>query len=380
MSLTLLVGCATSKKYLQEGKYDMAIQKSVKKIRKKPTNEKQVAVLDKAFKLANDKDMERINFLKRDGSPDIWEEVFDRYSRMKDRQALVKTVLPLSLEGRTINYKIVDYDLEIIEAKKRAAEYYYAHGMKLMEKKDKASAREAYYDFVRVKEFYHDYQDVDKYINEAHYAGTNRVHLKVQNQSMIKIPKEMADKLLNVDYERLNTLWVEYYIEDRPVDFFDYEIAIQLKKIDLAPEQIVEEQNIETKEIEDGWDYYLDDKGNVMKDTAGNDIKKPKYKTISCKVIQSHQTKVVHIEGQVEYVQLINNKVVKVTPIAADNVFKHTSATAIGDLNALKPESKKIIGIKPLPFPADIDMMMQAAETLRRSIHDALRANTHMIQ
>ncbi|PLX05337.1 MAG: hypothetical protein C0594_07805, partial [Marinilabiliales bacterium] len=307
-SLMFVSSCTSSKKYFQKGQYDLAINKAVKKIRKNPTKEKEIIILDKSYKLANQQDNDRISFLKKEGNPDIWEEVFDRYSTMKRRQELVRTVLPLNLGGKQINYSIVDYDMEIINAKKNAAEYFYAHGRKLMEQGDKVSARKAYDEFMKVKSFYANYQDVDKLINEARFMGISRAQISLKNESMMKITKEFAEKMLDVDIEHLNSMWSEYYTEDKGKDFFDYNVIIRLKIIDVSPEKEKEEQIVETKEIQDGYEYVLDDNGNVMKDSLGNDIKVPKHKTIMCKLIKVNQSKAAHIEGKIEYVRNFDGK------------------------------------------------------------------------
>ncbi|MBI4649548.1 MAG: hypothetical protein HY738_23840 [Bacteroidia bacterium] len=375
-----IISCNSSKKLIQKGYYDQAVKKAVIKLRKNPANQKEAINLDKAYKLANEQDNNRIKFLRQEGNPDIWDEVFQKYSALKTRQELVKTVLPITIEGKTINYQSVDYNREIIEAKKKAAEFFYVHGQKLLKQGDKLSAREAYSEFQKVKQYYRDYQDIDKFIEQAKYAGISRVFVNVANQSMLKITREFEALLLSIDFNRLNSDWVEYYTEKKNEKIYDYLITVQLTKIDLLPEKILEERYVDSKEIEDGWEYVLDNKGNVAKDSLGNDIKKPKKKTISCQVIKTRQTKVVHIEGFVEYFVNSTNKTLITIPVAADHVFDHVYAIANGDLKALTESSKKLIGIRPLPFPPDIDMIYNAGLTLQKSINDALGNNKYLIK
>jgi hypothetical protein len=45
LSLLILAGCSSSSKYFQNGQYDTAINKAVKKIRKKPASKKDIDVL-----------------------------------------------------------------------------------------------------------------------------------------------------------------------------------------------------------------------------------------------------------------------------------------------------------------------------------------------
>jgi len=375
LSIAILSGCSSPMSFLKKGQYDIAVRKAVKKIRKKPTHVKSIDVLTEAYPKANDIDMERINFLRKEGKPDVWDEIFNRYSAMKDRQSLVKSVYPLKHPYRTINYTFVDYDNEVIQAKKRAAEYFYVHGKKLLNNGDKASAREAYAEFMQVKRYYRDYEDVDELILKAREMGISYALVKVKNSSHIKLPREFKTDLIKHDYSRINREWVEYDAQERTGLDYDYNVLINIKIIDVSPEGLKEEHITESKEIADGFEYALDANGNVMKDSLGNDIKIPKRKTITCHVIKIFQHKAVHMEGTIDYINNFTGKVLKSVPIAADNFFDHAYAIANGDFDALTSSSKKLIGIKPLPFPADFDMIFMAGDILKKVSYDALYGN-----
>lgn len=169
--------CNSSKKYYQKGQYDSAISKAVKKLRKKPTKEKEILVLEKAFNKANQLDNDRINFIKLEGSPDRWNEIYKKYSKMKQRQELVKSVVPLEIQstGRKVQFTFVNYDEEIINAKKKAAEYFYTHALVLMEKGDRENAKKAYFELLSIKELFANFRDVDEQIKKAKLLATLKV-------------------------------------------------------------------------------------------------------------------------------------------------------------------------------------------------------------
>ena len=100
----LSVSCGSSKKQLQNGNYDIAIQKSVKKLLKHPDNENDVEILTKSFRLANNQDIERIKYLKMEGKPENWEEIAQIYHRLKRRQQIIQPVMPLELRGEVIKF------------------------------------------------------------------------------------------------------------------------------------------------------------------------------------------------------------------------------------------------------------------------------------
>jgi hypothetical protein len=60
--------------------------------------------------------------------------------------------------------------------------------------------------------------------------------------------------------------------------------------------------------------------------------------------------------------------------------FEHLSVRAIGDINALKPETKALLKTGRVPFPDNFSMIYDCTETLKMALHDALRANISLIR
>ena len=184
----ILSGCGSSKKQLERGNYDAAIDNAVKQLRKDPKDSKQIAILERSFNIANEQDNERIRFLKMEGRPQNWDEIYLIYKRMSDRQAQVRTVMPLSLGNRTIEFPYVDYMPEMVSAKRKSADFYYAHGNELMKSKLKDSYRQAFAEFVRAKEYVGDYEGIDTKIQEAKYLGMSSVFVSLKNTTPINLP------------------------------------------------------------------------------------------------------------------------------------------------------------------------------------------------
>lgn len=369
----LITGCASSLKQLQRGNYDEAIKTAVKKLRVDPTVQEQIEVLDKAYLLANQQDHDRIKFLKEEGSPYNWDEIFERYSKLKARQSLVSTVLPLQLDDQIIDYEYIDFDSEIILAKRKAADYFWNHANELMKKGDKESYRQAYYEFQKAKEYAGNISNINQLIEEAHWKGISRVFVSFENKTHLKLPDQFKKDLMDFSVTDFNSEWVEFHTTNPSNNtYYDYFTIINLKKIEVSPEQVQQKDRMESKEIEDGWEYVLDDNGNVVKDSEGNDIKIPKKRTISCTLIETHQYKAAKLEGDVELVQNEPRKVIKQVPIGAESVFEHISARAIGDVNALSDESKELLKNKSVPFPRDLDLIIDGAETFKKSIRSGL--------
>lgn len=376
--LLLFSNCRSSSSYLKHAQFDSAVYKAASKLRKKPSKTKEINVLREAYSKANQADLDRINFLRTSGEPDIWDNIFSRYNALKNRQDVVKT-LPTKILNQ-INFVIVNYDEEIISAKRKAAEYFYAHALVLLEKNNRQSARLAYNDLLKVKQYYSDYRDVDAKLQEALLNGRNNILFKIQNQANIIVPKDFEQELLKISMDDMNTLWMNYHT--RAVDqlFYDYTIFLNLKEIAVSPEQVKEEAYTDEKEIQDGFKYKLDSKGNVMKDSAGNDIKIPVIKIITCKVVITKARKSAMIRGTVDYINNRTGQLIKTFPVAAETFFENNMAVPYGDLNALSGSSRSLINTSHfVPFPSNPDMIMQGAVRLKDMTKDIIWNNKNVI-
>lgn len=377
-----MMSCASSTRLFRQGNYDAAIERSVRRLHKNPQNEKEILVLERAYNIANELDLERIRFLERDPNPRSTVEKLEHYTRMKNRQSLVRTVTPLQLPARTVSFPYIDYDERIIEARSGAAEFHYQQAMRLFENNDKESYRLAWSELVRVIEYAgNDYQNADRYAREARERGISRVLVTANNHTHLNLPPEFVDQLLTVDTRRLDNMWVEFYYRDLdPEMYFDYFINIHLKAIVISPDQVSEKDRMVRKRVEDGFEYLLDSRGNVRKDSLGNDIRVPKFKDLACTVIETHQRKSVSIEGDMEILSEQPRRLLKREPLGAVALFEHFSARAVGDLDALDEETLELVGVKRVDFPSEPEMIMLAAESMRRGIADALARNRRLIR
>jgi hypothetical protein len=381
LTLTVLLsGCGSSKKQLEKGNYDAAIQKAVKQLRKDKTDIKQIDILDQAYTVANRQDNERIRLLKAEAKANNWDEIYLVYKALNDRQSLVSTVTPLSRNGSSVYFPNVDYIPDMVNAKRKAADFYYAHGSELMKSGLKESYRQAFAEFVRAKEYVGDYEGIDSKIQESKIQGMSRVLISVQNSSILKFPKEFEDDLLALDLPRLNSEWVEYHTQNLNENAqYDYFINVNVRSIAVSPDQSIQRDSVIKREIQDGFSYVLDKKGNVMRDSLGNDIKQKKYKTVQCALVETIQTKACRIDGDVEVIQTNPNKLVKKDPIGAQSNFENISSRALGDIQALNADQLQRTKTSIVPFPSDIDMIMRCSESLKMAIRGMIQNDRRYI-
>jgi len=380
LSILFSAGCSSSKKQLSKGNYDAAIDKAVKELRRDRDDEKQIQILSESYRIANELDNERIRYLKMEGRANSWDEIYQIYQALSSRQTLVRTVMPLNLNGSPVDFPYVDYISDMVEAKRKAADFYFAHGNQLMEGKIKENYRQAFGEFLRAKQYMGDYPGIDNKIEEAKYKGMSRVFVSVQNSSIIKFPPEFEQDMLALDLPSLNSEWVEYHTRNLNNNTdYDYFVNVNIKNVAVSPDQTLQKDSIVKRDIDDGFEYKLDKKGNVMRDTLGNDIKIRKYKTLQCALVETIQLKACRIDGDVDVIQVNPNKVLKKDPIGAQSNFENVSSRAIGDTQALSPELLSRTKKQPVPFPTDLDMVIMCSENLKLAIRGAIQNNRRFI-
>jgi hypothetical protein len=269
---------------------------------------------------------------------------------------------------------------DMVNAKRKAADYYFGHGNELMKSGIKESYRQAYAEFLRAKEYVGDYEGIDNKILDAKTQGMSRVFVSIQNSSVIQFPKEFEDGLLTLDFPKLNSEWVEYYTQNLNDNTqYDYFINVNLKNVAVSPDQSLQTDSVIKRDIEDGFSYALDKKGNVMRDSLGNDIKMKKYKSVQCALVQTTQSKACRIDGDVEVISVNPNKTLSKDPIGAQSNFENISSRALGDTQALNSQQLERTKTAIVPFPADVDMIVRCSESLKKAINSAILNNRRVI-
>lgn len=379
----LVAGCGSTTKKLQRGNYDAVIDKTVKKLIRKP-NAKDAAAMDRAYRMANERDLDRIRFLKMENNPDSYDEIFSRYNMLKERQRKVRTVTPLDVEGQSYSYEYVDYDAEMVNAKRKAADFFYNNGKGLLENAlQKQDYRDAYYQLSKASDYSGgQFEGIDELIFEARQKGISRVIVEVVNNAPLQLPQLVEEDLISFDTRGLDNEWVEYHFKhlDDNIEY-DYAVLVKLLSIAVSPDGTKDVDEIFNKRISDGFEYVLDANGNVMKDTAGNDIKLQKFKDITCTLIETQQFKSVEIKGEVDIRALTpSDRLIQKEPFGASNQFEHSSARYAGDPAALTPEALEKTKQDKIPFPTDVEMVMMCTETIKPAIRNAIYNNRQFIK
>jgi len=377
----VLTACHTAQKFVESGDYDSAIDFCVRKLQGKSKKKTEyVQGLEAAFQKAQSRDLAAIDHLVAENRPENWERVNTIHRNIRARQNKIIPLMPLqSKDGYAARFEMLDIARLESESRQKAAEHLYNQAKELIvkgERGDKLAARDAYYALCDLEtHYYRDYKDKNELLATARDLGTSYILFEMKNQSNTVLPRVFAERLLSIGKQELDSDWKAYFFEEKPGVHYDYRATFKVRNIDISPERIHERAYTDEKEIEDGFDYVLDSKGNVMKDSLGNDIKTPRYVRIRANVIEVYQTKAAKLTGYIEIYDLSRNVLMDTRNMGTEVLFENYASTFTGDQRALSRDSRSRIGNRPQPFPPDEDMLVQAAERIKPNLRDELKRN-----
>ncbi len=383
-ALLALGACTRPEKLLERGQYESAVSASVKKLSgKKNKKTKHVKALEESFRRATHSDMREIKVLEKEGRQENWVEINRLHRRIQLRQQLIEPLLPLySKDGYKAEFQFVKIEDLELESKQKAADFYYAEGKRYLaeaERGDKVAARKAYDNFEDIQRYYKSYKDEERLKIRAKELGTIYVLFKMENDSRTILPRDFEREIKRISVRDLNRDWRTVHLNPEGNYKYDYNIVMRLTEIAVSPDLIKEREYIDDRTIEEGWEYVLDEKGNVRKDSAGNDIKIPKKVLIKARVFESYQRKDARVAGRLEFFDNTDREIVHTEPLAVEAIFENYAARFDGDKRALSEDSKKKIGNQPRPFPSSEALILQAAELLKPVVKDKIARSRVLI-
>jgi hypothetical protein len=379
----LTSACQSPRRYIERGDLDTAITIALRRLSgKKKKKTALVKDLEHAFAKAQSRDLILARNLANSGRPEEWERINRLHRQIAARQNRISPLLPLvSKDGYRAKFEFVDIAEMENESRRQAAEYLYQRAQTLLEqgrRGDRQAARNAYEALQEIENrYFRHYKDKDDLMREARSLGITYVGFEVINQSGKILPARFNDRLLAFGTNELDTEWKRFYLKPEHDLTLDYRVLFYIDHIDVSPERVRERIYTDEADVEDGWEYVLDERGNVRKDSLGNDIKKPRIVRVRADVVEVLQTKAVRLGGLLEIRDDRGMRLFS-RPMTAEVLFENYASTFRGDRRALSKESRSRIGNAPMPFPSDADMLLQAAERLKPQIRDELRSNRNI--
>ena len=360
-ALSILAGCRSIERMLDQGDYDTVIEKAVKKLTGKPKKEEYVLALEQAFAKATRRDMSRIEALRQEGRASSWEEILHIAQAIDYRQDRIEPLLPLRSEsGHKAEFTFVRTDPIMAEARNRAETIYVGKLEELTadaRRGNKQAAREGWRLVDQIRYLNPD-NDQRMLREELRELGTVHILLTLDNESRSILPPGLSRELLASDLNRSADDWERFYTVEDPDRAYDVLAELRVTNVDVSPERWRESSQEYTRSIKDGWEYVLDARGNVAKDSLGNDIKKDKFITVKATVVETFQEKAALVRARVEITDSATGKVLSSKPIEFEERFQHIARNFYGDERAL--ETHLCERILPVGYPADTDMITAA--------------------
>ena len=375
LSVGLFASCASADKMLESGDYDGAIRMATQKLAgKNKKKEEYVIALEKGFEKITRQDMASIDAWSTSNRASDWEAIIRTANNIQSRQDLIEPLLPLVSEnGYQAKFTFVQTDKIISEAKDKLVSLYENRLIELVKAAragNKASAREAYDLLNRMRSINPDYVRPELK-EEMRQLGINHIIVTLKNNSQAFIPTSVVDELMTNDFARNNGDWNRYYLSSVEGLEPDFSITLKIQEILVTPDGGQERRADYSKEIVDGWEYVLDARGNVLKDSLGNDVKRDKLVRVNATVLELVQSKRALLRSRVEIVNERTGDQICSENIEVEEIFNHVARNIIGDDRALEPNLRT--RIQPLPFPSESDLIRDAFRGLKPKFVNEIR-------
>lgn len=378
--LSLLVSCGGRKqieKQLTTGNYDIAISNALKKLKNnkdKKHKQKFVVLLEDAYQKVVARDLNTIAHLKKDGNPEQYKAIYELYANLDARQEAIKPVLPLKIDNKYLTLNFDDYTDELVDYRYKTSDYLLDQGIALLDSENKYNAREAFQLFNYVDKINPNFENVNELIHEAIEVGTDYVSVHIENQTQQIIPQRLENELLDFNTYGLNNFWTVYHANPQDQIDYDFGMTLALTQINVSPERVNERQVLRSKQIVDGWEYVLDENGNVQKDSLGNDIKVDKIITVKARVFETIQSKSSQVVGTIIYKDLKSNQVVDSFNIDSGFGFENLFAEFRGDRRALTRNDLALLRNRLLPFPSNEQLVYDTGEDLKLKLKQIINS------
>ncbi|MEM7485619.1 MAG: hypothetical protein AAF348_10465 [Bacteroidota bacterium] len=383
-TLMLLAACGGVKKTqknVNSGDYGAAIETAIKNLtanKNKKGHQPFILLLEDAFAKNVEREDEQIAFLEKDGNPANLESIYNKYLRLKEVQQRVRPLLPLFIkeQGREASFQFTNYDARILSTKDKLSEHLYASASTLLgNATNKQDYRTAYNELKYLEDINPNYRETVSKMNEAYRKGLEYVRVDINNDTEQIIPERLEEELLDFNTFGIDDFWTEYHSNPLSNIKYDYALNLNFMEINISPEQVNEKQIIKEKQIKDGFEYLLDQKGNAVKDSLGNRIKVDKFRTVKCNFYQFTQFKAAQIGAKVSFTDLASGQEINSYPLSSEFIFENIYANYKGDKRALDTDLMPLLDIRAIAFPSNEQMVYDAGEDLKQRLKAIIRQN-----
>ncbi|MCH1547330.1 MAG: hypothetical protein L7S44_02055, partial [Flavobacteriaceae bacterium] len=371
--LSICFSCSSVKKINENvisGEFDKAINRTIEELKKTKNKKKKgqyELILKDVFSRSVIKSQNKISSLKKDKNPEFYYEIFLEYQKLIDRQNKL-----MNISSSTLNFNFKNYDNDHIEFRYKTSNYYLKLSKSLISKNDRLDYRNAYDYLIIIESINPNYLETRSLINLCLSEGKDHILLNVLNESNSVIYEELQKDILNINGYDLNSKWKSFHTaKDNYLGKADFYIDLAFKAFIISPERILEKENTKEKNIKDGYTYQLDDNGNVMRDSLGNDIKIDKIVKILAKTKEFSQSKSAKAIAEVRYYDNKKNLIEKF-PLESEFWFRNIFLEFTGDKRVLSKNDRRLLKERFLPFPPDDVLLFNNSENIKQKLKNII--------
>ncbi|NEU09310.1 hypothetical protein GZH53_13375 [Flavihumibacter sp. R14] len=354
-----IVSCSAGKRSLEKGNYDQAVYKAVNRLQKDTDNRKALRTLGEAYGYATGDHMDNIREAKLSSDILRWERVIGEYQAMN---ALIDEIKRCP-SCRTAVQLPEKYTREVAEAKENAAAIRYARGLKLLEEKNRQSAKQAYYDFEKAEELSPGYKDVIQKLDEAYWAAVIKVVVE---------PVQLGRSIYQYSNEYFQNKIYEYLENYEQRSFIKFYTPREARRQDLIPDQVL---SLNFDDFVVGQTYVKEKVEEVKRDSVkvGTAEGKDVYGTVKAKV--SIFEKTVSSGGllNVMVTDWHTKNTITQERMEGTYVWQTTWGSYKGDERALRNEDKSLIKRRETLPPPPQELFIEFTKPLYAQLTDKIR-------
>ncbi len=367
--LLISFGCSPIKKInnnVVSGEFDKAINKTISELKKIKNKKKKIQyelILKDIYNRAVVNSKDKISRFKKDGNPEFFDDIYFEYDKLIKRQNKLK-----NLSSERLNFNFENYDSELINFRYKTSDYFLKISNSFISNNNKFDYRKAYNYLTVIESINPNYLDTRSLIKLCLLKGKDYILLNVLNESKSVLFEDLEKDILNIKGYDLNSTWKSFFTKNDSFEgTYDFYIDLAFKSFIISPERLVQKEGFSEKNIVDGLTYKLDDEGNVMKDSLGNDIKVDKLIKISVKSIESIQSKSAKVLAEIRFIDKKKN-IIEKFPLESEFWFRNRFLEYDGDKRVLTKEQIKLSKNRFMPFPPDEVLIFNNSENIKRKM------------
>ena len=371
--MLLCMGCSpirSTQKKLNSGAYDATIEKALKELRPNKTKKSArpyLFLLQEAFIKAQERDTRFVSQMQSANSLKDRRRVYETYLQLDSRQEKIRPLLPLIDPKRN---KEIPFPFKNYERDKRTAQAAFS---KILFAQTDAKLQEAL-----PRYFYRELHDhlsfldqnalsapqLSSYLDQTYQRGVSILEGHLINDSDQLLHKQVARQLLHFSPIPQIGFWMHYYPDSQAHLQPNFALQIHVKEITMSPETLREIISTEEKEIKGARVPARDEKGNVIVDQQGDVVETHQIENVVATFYKTIQQKTANVAVEIEIKNLETGYSAAHFTLASNWVFHHEFATYKGNKKALSPQLIALLNDAKVPFPSDLQMLLDASKDL----------------